>query len=278
MITATTVTTKTLLSGWERALLALPALAGLILGTLPLLQPRLFADVSQFPADDAYIYQLAGAATLGYGVALSMGLFQQDWLAVRLPIIAVLVFNLGSLYACLGQIFTGSTPYSVYIVLAASLLFVAISSLFLVRHQGVPAPEPNLDTRAIRLLLFVGALAAGIFGLLPLFAPGLFTFTHLHINAPFVVRQAGAASLGYAVVAVLAQRALSAQELRLPIVMAAVFNGVGGIVSIPYLLAGDILLLPLIIAPVGLAVLVACLVVLQQTMTRDARLAHNITR
>ena len=145
---------------------------------------------ASYPADDAYIYQLAGAATLGYGVALSIGLFQQDWLAVRLPVIAVLVFNLGSLYACLGQIFTGSTPYSVYIVLASSLLFVAISSLLLVRHRGVPAPEPNLDTRAIRLLLIVGAVAAGIFGLLPLFAPGLFTFTHLHINAPFVVRQA----------------------------------------------------------------------------------------
>jgi hypothetical protein len=121
-----------------------------------------------------------------------------------------------------------------------------------------------------RALLVLPALAGLTFGLFPLLAPGLFTFTHLHINAPFVVRQAGAASLGYAVVAVLAQRALSAQELRLPIVMAAVFNGVGGIVSIPYLLAGSVLLLPLIIAPVGLAVCVACLVVLRRTMAGRA--------
>ena len=260
-----TSTTKALLTNWERALILLPALTGLALGLFPLLLARQFADISQFPADDAYIYQLAGAATLGYGIVLSIGVFQREWLPIRLPIIGVLVFNLGSLYACIGQILTGSAPYSVYVVLACSLLFVAISSVLLVRHEGVPAPKPNLDTSTIRILLIVGTVAAGIFGLLPLFIPGVFTFTHLHINAPFVVRQAGAASLGYAVVAVLAQRALTIQELRLPIVMAAVFNGAGGIVSIPYLLAGNILLLPLIIAPVGLAVLVACLVVLQQT-------------
>jgi hypothetical protein len=263
----TIISTKSLLSGWERALLVPPAVAGLILGLFPLLLSKLFADVSQFPASDSYIYQLAGAATLGYGLALSIGLVQQDWLAVRLPVIAVLVFNLGSIYACMGQIFIGPTPYSVYVVLASSVLFVGISSLLLVRHRGVPAPEPNLDQLSIRLLLMVGAIAAGIFGLLPLFVPGLFTFTHLHINAPFVVRQAGAASLGYAVVAVLAQRALSIRELHLPIVMAAVFNGPGGIVSIPYLMTGGILLLPAVIAPVGLAVFVVCLVVLQRAMT-----------
>jgi hypothetical protein len=77
--------------------------------------------------------------------------------------------------------------------------------------------------------------------------------------------------LGYAVVAVLAQRAFNRQEPRLITVMAAVFNGVGGLVSIPYLLAGDIVLLPWIIAPVGLLVLVVCLLILRQMMTRTAR-------
>ncbi|GAC1347616.1 MAG: hypothetical protein NVSMB27_13410 [Ktedonobacteraceae bacterium] len=53
-------TFKTLLSGWERALLALPALAALVLGFPLVFLPGLFAAVTQFPADDAYIYQLAG--------------------------------------------------------------------------------------------------------------------------------------------------------------------------------------------------------------------------
>jgi hypothetical protein len=267
----TTAATKTLLSGWERVLLALPALAGLGLGFLLTFLPGSFAAVAQFPPDDAYIYQLAGAAILGYGVALSMGLFQQYWLAVRFPVIGVLVNNLGSLYACGIAIFTGHAPYSVYVFLATSLLFVAICSLLLARHWGAPRPEPELASRAMQLYLIVGAVAAGAFGVLPLFVPDFFTFFHLHINAPFVIRQAGAASLGYAVVAVLAQRALNRQELRLAIVMAGVFNGVGGVVSIPYLLAGGILLLPWIIAPVGLVVLFACLFLLWQTMTRTAR-------
>ena len=96
--------------------------------------------------------------------------------------------------------------------------------------------------------------------------PQLFTLFNLHINAPFVIREAGAGSLGYAVVAVLAQRALNRVELPLIIVMAAVFNGVGGLVSLPYLLTGDVALLPWIIAPMGLIVCVVCLIGLRQVM------------
>lgn len=68
MIISTT-TTKTLLSGWERVLLVLPALAALVLGLLLVFTPGLFAALTQFAADDAYIYQLAGAAILGWGNA-----------------------------------------------------------------------------------------------------------------------------------------------------------------------------------------------------------------
>jgi len=268
---AITASSKTLLNGWERTLLGLPTVVALILGLFTLILPRLFAQVAQFPADDIYIYQLAGAATLGYGIALGIGLFQQRWLTVRLPVIGVLVFNLASLYACGVEIIAGHAPYSVYVVLVASLLFVAISTLLLVRHQGVPRPESDLASLLMRLFLIVGAVAAGIFGLLPLFAPGFFTVFHLSITAPFIIRQAGAGSLGYAVVAVLAMRALNSQELILTTVMAGVFNGVGGLVSIPYLLAGNILLLPWIIAPVGLLVMIVCIPVLRHAMLRRAR-------
>jgi hypothetical protein len=267
---ASTTTTKALLSGWERALLVLPALAALLLGFLLVFLPGGFAAITQFSADDAYIYQLAGAAILGYGVALSIGLFQQRWLAVRLVVIGILVNNLGSLYACAIAIFSGHVPYSVYLFLATNLLFVLICGLLLVRHWAVPRPESNLDSRAMQIFLIVGAVAAGAFGILPLFVPSLFTLFHLHINAPFIIREAGAASLGYAVVAVLAQRAKNSQEFRLITVMAAVFNGVGGLVSIPYLLAGTILLLPWVIAPVGLIVMVICLIVLRQIASGKA--------
>jgi hypothetical protein len=82
----------------------------------------------------------------------------------------------------------------------------------------------------------------------------------------FLARQAGSASLGYAVMAILGQWALNTQELPLIGVAAGVFNGVSGIVSIPYILTGTILFLPWLIGPVGLLVLVGCLLVLRQSI------------
>src|ERR1051326_9054036 len=92
------------LTGFERALLAPPMLAGLLFGLVPLVLPQTFAAVAQFPAEGLYVSQLAGAATLGYGIALLLGMLQRTWRAVRLPVIAVLVFNLASLYACVVEI------------------------------------------------------------------------------------------------------------------------------------------------------------------------------
>jgi len=254
------------LAAFERALLALPMLAGMFFGLFPLLLPQTFANVAQFPAEGLYVYQLAGAATVGYGVGLLFGILQQSWRAVRLVVIGVLVNNLASLYACGAELVSGHAPTSVYLFLVTNLLFVAICALLLTRHAGVPHPAPDVTSLAVKGFLVVGAVDAGVFGVLPLFVPQLFTLFNLHINAPFVIREAGAGSLGYAVVAVLAQRALNRVELPLIIVMAAVFNGVGGLVSLPYLLTGDVALLPWIIAPVGLIVCVVCLIGLRQVM------------
>jgi hypothetical protein len=268
MITSTTIAipSKLLISGWERVLLVLPALAGLAFGLFPLFLPTAFAAASQFPADDLYLYQLAGAATLGYGVALSVGVFQKHWLAIRLPVIGVLVFNLASIYACGVQIFTGPAPYSVYLILASSVLFVAISGLLLYRHRGVPRQAANLASTPLRIFLIVGAVSAAVFAILPLFVPGLFTIFHFHMTVPFLARQAGSASLGYAVMAILAQWAMNTQELPLTGLMAGIFNGVSGIVSIPYILTGTIVFLPWLIGPVGLLVLVGCFLVLRQSI------------
>ncbi len=249
---------------WERALLVLPAIAGLVFGLFPLFLPASFATFTQFPVDDLYLYQLAGGATLGYGIALSIGLFQKEWLALRLLVIGVLVFNLGSLYACAIQILTGPTPFSVYIILVASLLFVAISALLLFRHRQATRQLPSLASPPLRIFLIVGAVAAAVFGILPLFTPELFTIFHFHMTNLFLARQAGSASLGYAVMATLAQWALNTQELPLTGVAAGIFNGVGGIVSIPYILTGTILFLPWLIGPVGLLVAVGCILLLLQ--------------
>ncbi|HEY7023137.1 MAG TPA: hypothetical protein VH349_18610 [Ktedonobacterales bacterium] len=252
------------LAGFERALLALPMLGGLFFGLFPLLLPQTFADVARFPAEGLYIYQLAGAATLGYGVGLLFGLLQRSWRAVRLPVIATLVFNLASLYACAVEIAAGHAPYTVYVILVASSLFVAISILLLARHRGSPQPAQNLATPAVRLFLVIGAVSAATFGILPLLLPQVFTNFGLPLSITFIGRQGGAASLGYAVMAIFALRALSGVELRLPIIMAGVFNGASALVSIPYLFSGAVPLLPWIIAPFGLAVAVGAVIALRR--------------
>jgi hypothetical protein len=136
----------------------------------------------------------------------------------------------------------------------------------------VPHPESNLASVPLRILLVVGFVAAGVFGVLPLFVPDFFTIFHLHIVTDrFIIRQAGAASLGYTVLAILAQRALNSRELSLTVLMAAIFNGVGGVASIPYIFEGKILLLPWLIAPVGIVVLIACLPILRKAMVTTTR-------
>jgi hypothetical protein len=250
----------------ERVALALPTFVGLTIGLFPLLAPKIFAQVAGFPDPgvDIYVYQLTGAATLGYGVVFLLGVLRGDWLEIRLPTIGVLVFNVAAFFVSIVAIVQGGAPYSVYVVMVPAVLVSILSSLLLYRYRSVPRPPQDLAVGSVRVFLVVGMLAAGTFGVLPLFAPGLGTLVHLQINAPFIVRQAGSASLGYAVMTVFAQRSLSSQELRLPIIMAAIFNGVSGIVSIPAILAGDVLLLPWLIAPVGLAVLVGTLIGLRR--------------
>ncbi|HEY0755268.1 MAG TPA: hypothetical protein VGD98_15015 [Ktedonobacteraceae bacterium] len=283
----TVVSTKALLSGWERALLLLPALAGLFFGFAPLFFPVMFANLIQFPAESLYVYQLAGAATLGYGVTLCIGLFQKAWLPLRLPVAGVLVFNLASLYACAASIYDHQAPFSVFVVLCTSVLFVVITSLLLIRHRSAPRPDFYRPSGLLRVGLIIGGLSAAIFGLVPLVLPGpFFPLFPFQMGVTGIARQAGAACLGYAALSLLVQQGIDRREIPLSAIMAAVFNGCSGLMSIPYLLAGKIFLLPWIIVPVGLAALVISLFILRsaflykvpaQVAAAPAEQLHSLT-
>ena len=88
MTTATPTTTQRL-DGLDRLLLILPILAGLGLGLFALFAAPLFARVTNYPPNDILIYWLTGAGTLGYGVALALGVLQCDWTGLRFPVIAL---------------------------------------------------------------------------------------------------------------------------------------------------------------------------------------------
>src|SRR5579884_1731585 len=124
--------TSTRLSGLERWLLVVPLAGGLVFGLFPLLFPAAFAALTGFAGHDPFMYRLAGAATFGYAVALIGGIRQGTWAAVRLVVIAVLTFNLGSLYACGAELLSPSTQGGarpvVYLILATSIAIVAITA------------------------------------------------------------------------------------------------------------------------------------------------------
>jgi len=143
----------------------------------------------------------------------------------------VLTFNLASLYACAIEIAGGQAQPLVYLILVASLGFIAISITLLRRHgaplQGAPDTAPWLVW-----FLWFATLLAATFGLVALLVRYRFgTIFGFQATDLFLYRQAGAATLGYAVMGVLELRSRRWEELRLLAVMAGTFNGVSFLAS-----------------------------------------------
>jgi hypothetical protein len=242
------------LSALERTLLILPIAGGLVFGLLPFLLGGAFGTILGFPGNDSYIYRLAGAATFGYAVALVMGFSQSDWAPLRLIVIATLSFNLASIYACFAQLVAGDTNIMIYLILITSIAISVISIWLLSRHTGTTQTEPDVSIWYIRFVT-LGAVLSGVFGLLPLFFPvSLAQLLGFHATDVFLIRQAGAASLGYAVMAVLGIMSGAWYELRLPLVMALIFNGFSFIASVIALFSGEPVLISLVIGAASLFV------------------------
>jgi hypothetical protein len=245
---------RTQLSKLERILLLLPLAGGLIFGVFPLLLGAAFGSVLGAPGNDSYLYRLAGAATLGYAVALFLGLRQADWAPLRLVVIGALTFNLASLYACAAQILAGNAPLPVYLIFGTSIAITAITVWMLNRHASGERLAVDVSAWYIRFLI-LGAVLSGTFGLLPLFIPAFGAkLLGFYGTDVFLIRQAGAASLGYAVMSILGIRSGAWTEIRLPLIMALIFNGFSFIASVIALFSGEPVLISLVIGAASLFV------------------------
>jgi hypothetical protein len=257
---------STRLNTLERWLIVLPFAGGLVFGLFPLLFPALFASLTGFSYNDPFISRLAGASTLGYAIGLALGLRQGTWAAVRLMIIAVLTFNLASIYVCIAQIIhpdtIGGARPVVYLILVTSIGFVILTTALLYRHRHEAKMSPNIASW-IPLFIVIATILAAIFGLLPLFFPQLNRLFGFKATNLFLYGQAGAAALGYAVMGIFELRSRNWQELRNPFVMAAIFNGVSFLASLATIALGESLILPLLIAAASLAVTVATIIALR---------------
>jgi hypothetical protein len=246
---------NTKLNSTERILLYLPAVAGLAFGLLPLLLGGAFGNAVGYSGDDTFIYRVAGAATLGYGVALIMGLRKGEWAPLRLVVLATLVFNLASIFACVIEIINGTTTLLSYVIFASSILFSAITAWVLNRHKST-SPKANVSKGTIQLL-WLGTVLSAAFGLLPLLVPVQFSqLVGFRGTDVFLIRQAAAAALGYAVMGVYEIRSGVWAELRLPVIMAVVFNGFSFVASVLGLMAGDPVLIVGVIGAASLFITV----------------------
>nr|HET6901873.1 hypothetical protein [Ktedonobacteraceae bacterium] len=258
--------TSSRLSGLERWLLVVPLAGGLIFGLFPLLAPGAFAAFTAYSGNDPFIDRLAGAATFGYAVALILGIRQGTWAAVRLVVIAVLTFNLASLYACGFELISPSTAGGarpvVYLILVTSIVIVAITGAMLYRHRADARPARDIASW-VGTFIVVATILALIFGLTPLFYPQLTHLFGFKVTDVFLYRQAGASTLGYALMGIFELRSRNWLEIRFPSVMAAVFNGLAFLVSLYTLIVGESLVLPALVGVASLAVTVTALLVMR---------------
>jgi hypothetical protein len=242
------------LSGLERILFLLPIAGGLVFGVFPLLLGGAFGAVLGFAGNDSFIYRLAGAATLGYAIALSMGIRQGNWAPLRLVVIATLAFNVASIYACVAQLMAGDSNIIIYLILGTSIAITAITVSSLNRHAGSERPVADVSVWYIRFLI-LGTVLSAVFGLMPLLIPVFGAqLLGFHGTDVFLIRQAGAASLGYAVMGVYGIRSGAWSELRLPLVMALIFNGFSFVASVIALFSGEPLLISIVIGAASLFV------------------------
>lgn len=254
------------LTALERALLLVPVAGGAVFGLVPYFAPLQLAQATGYRGDDLLFARYAGAATFGYAVALGMGLLRGEWRPLRLVVVAVLVFNFSSLYACLAEIVLGRAQPVVFLILATSIALVAICVWLLSRHRDAPA-APDVAPWVVLLVLVLTIVFAS-FGLLPLLGPVQFArFFGLHGTDSFLFRQAGAAILGYAALGMLEMRSGAWSEMRLPAVMSLVFTGASFVASVVDIAGqlgdGDPSWLELLVAPgsfvatIGLALALA---------------------
>jgi len=245
---------ETRLTTLERLLLLLPTAGGLVFGVLPLLLGGGFGAALGYPGNDSFVYRLAGAATLGYAVALILGLRQGDWAPLRIVIIGTLAFNLASIYACVVHLMAGDTYLFVYLIFGTSIAITGITLWLLNRHASEAQTGADVSAWYIRFLV-LGAVLSGTFGLLPLLIPVLgATLTGFQGTDVFLIRQGGAASLGYGAMSIVGIRSGKWKEIRLPLIMALVFNGFSFLASVIALFSGEPVLISVVIGAASLFV------------------------
>ena len=200
--------------------------------------PRPFGRVVGLSGDDTFIYELGGAALLGYAVALGLGVRDALWSPLRFVLLAT--YGLAAI-AFLGGFVAIASDHINGLVVPRTL------GQMLVAHRGEASGPRDVATWVV-VVLALATVSAAVFGLGPQLPGPFASLVGYRGTDEYVYRLAGAACFGYALMGIQELRSLHWDDMRLPNVMALVFNGLAFLASIFELLAGRTTLLVYLVA------------------------------
>jgi hypothetical protein len=224
-----------------------PLVGSFALGLPMFVFPRPFAHLAGFSGDDTFIYELGGAAMLGYGVSLALGVRERLWDPMRFVVLGTYAFAAATFLA--GFIGFASNQINGVVVLVSLWAVIVAYTLaqILVAHRGARSGARDL-AGWVGIVVVLATAAAAIFGLGPQVPVGFASLMGYKGTDEYVYRLAGAACLGYAVMGIQELRSRHWDDMRLPSVMAVVFNALALLASIFELLAGRGTLLVYLVA------------------------------
>jgi hypothetical protein len=209
--------------------------------------PRPFARIADLAGDDTFIYELGGAAMLGYAVALALGIRGGHWAPMRFMALATYMFAAIAFLA--GFVSFASNQINGFVVLFSLWAVIVAYALaqMLVAHRGLVAGARDV-AGWVAAVLALATVSAAVFGLGPQ-VPGPFASLMGYKGTDeYVYRLAGAACFGYAAMGIQELRSLHWDDMRLPNVMALVFNGLAFLASVFEILGGRATLLVYLVA------------------------------
>jgi hypothetical protein len=219
----------------------------LALGLPLVVVPKQFASVVGLAGDDTFIYQLGGAAMVGYSVALFLGVRGGLWSPLRFVVLAAYVFAAIGFFAGFIAFAGGQlNAFALVVTLWAVIVAWAVAQI-LVAHRGARAGPRDVAPWVI-FVLALATISAAVFGLGPQVAGPFAALMGYKGTDEVVYRLAGAACFGYAAMGIQELRSLHWDDMRLPNVMALVFNGLAFLASVFEIIAGRTTLLAILVA------------------------------
>jgi len=184
---------------------------------------------------------------LGYAVALALGVRAALWSPMRFVVLATYAFAAFTFLA--GFVAFASNQISGFVVAVsiwAVLLAWALAQVLVARRGAVAGPR-DVATWVV-IILWLATASAAVFGLGPQLPGPFASLMGYRGTDEYVYRLAGAACFGYAVMGIQELRSLHWYDMRLPNVMALVFNGLAFLASVLEILAGRATLLVILVA------------------------------